>query len=73
MGKIPLSALWVNLIVISGTWGSSFVFVNLITESINRFACAASRGFIAMSALLVWLGLQDRPLPAYDGTSRSPR
>jgi hypothetical protein len=36
----------------------------------KRFAFAASRGFIAMSALLVWLGLQGRPLPAYDGTSR---
>jgi drug/metabolite transporter (DMT)-like permease len=49
-----------NLIVISGAWGSSFVFVKLITESMHPFAFAASRGFIAMSALLAWLALQSR-------------
>jgi drug/metabolite transporter (DMT)-like permease len=70
MGNVSLSALWVNLIVISGTWGSSFVFVKLITESMQPFAFAASRGFIAMSVLLVWLALQRRPLPAYDSPSR---
>jgi drug/metabolite transporter (DMT)-like permease len=66
MGNVPLSTLWVNLIVISGTWGSSFVFVKLITESMHPFAFAASRGFIAMSALLAWLVLQSRVSPAYD-------
>jgi drug/metabolite transporter (DMT)-like permease len=63
MENIPVSALWVNLIVISGTWGSSFVFVKLITESMHPFEFAASRGFIAMSALLVWLVLRARPPP----------
>src|SRR5438132_12999681 len=64
MGNVPLSTLRVNLmIVISGTWGSSFVFVKLITESMHPFAFAASRGFIAMSALLVWLALRGRTLP----------
>ena len=72
MGNIPLSALWVNLIVISGTWGSSFVFVKLITESMHPFAFAASRGFIAMSALIAWLALQSRTPLAYDRPSRSP-
>jgi drug/metabolite transporter (DMT)-like permease len=66
MGNLPLSTLWVNLIVISGTWGSSFVFVKLITESMHPFAFAASRGFIATSALLAWLALRRRPLAAYD-------
>jgi len=34
MRNVSLSALWVNLIVIiSGTWGGSFVFVKLITDS----------------------------------------
>jgi drug/metabolite transporter (DMT)-like permease len=59
--------LWVNLIVISGTWGSSFVFVKLVTESMHPFAFAASRGFIAMSALLAWLALRSRTRSAYDG------
>jgi drug/metabolite transporter (DMT)-like permease len=70
MENIPASALWVNLIVISGTWGSSFVFVKLITESMHPFAFAASRGFIAMSALLVWLVLQARPPPLCQTPSR---
>jgi len=55
MGKVSTSTLWTNLIVISGTWGNSFVCVKLITESIYPFAFAASRGFIAMAALLAWL------------------
>src|SRR6516162_9469088 len=69
MGNGPLSTLWVNLIVISGTWGSSFVFVKLITASVHPFAFAASRGFIAMAALLAWLALQGQTRPAYDGPS----
>jgi drug/metabolite transporter (DMT)-like permease len=60
MAKVPLSTLWVNLLVISGTWGGSFVFVKLITETMHPFAFAASRGFIAMSALLAWLILRGR-------------
>src|SRR5260370_35642744 len=67
MGNVPLSTLWVNLIVISGTWGSSFVFVKLITESMQPFAFAASRGFIAMAALLAWLALRSRTPPASRG------
>lgn len=69
MGNVPLSTLWVNLIVVSGTWGSSFVFVKLITESMQPFAFAASRGFIAMSALLAWLALRGRTPPAYGSLS----
>jgi drug/metabolite transporter (DMT)-like permease len=69
MGNVPLSTLWVNLIVISGTWGSSFAFVKLISESMQPFAFAASRGFIAMSALLAWLALRSRTQPVYDGPS----
>jgi drug/metabolite transporter (DMT)-like permease len=60
-----LDTLWLNLIVISGAWGSSFVFVKLISESMDPFAFAASRGFIAMLALLAWLALRRTP-PADD-------
>jgi drug/metabolite transporter (DMT)-like permease len=63
MGNVPLSTLWVNLIVISGTWGSSFVIVKLITESMHPFAFSASRGFIAALALLAWLALRGRAPP----------
>jgi drug/metabolite transporter (DMT)-like permease len=58
MGNLQPFALWLNLMVISGTWGSSFVFVKLVTQSMHPFAFAALRGFIAMSALLVWLALR---------------
>jgi drug/metabolite transporter (DMT)-like permease len=66
MGNVSRSALWVNLLVISGTWGSSFVLVKVITESMYPFAFAASRGFIAMLALLVWLALRP-PAPPTEG------
>jgi drug/metabolite transporter (DMT)-like permease len=71
MEKVSRLALWVNLLVISGTWGSSFVFVKLITESMYPFAFAASRGFIAMTALLAWLALTRRTLPS--PVDRSPQ
>lgn len=73
MGNVPLSTLWVNLLVISGTWGSSFVFVKLITHSMHPFAFAASRGFIAMSALLVWLALRGRRLTLGQGSLQISR
>jgi drug/metabolite transporter (DMT)-like permease len=72
MGKVSTPTLWTNLIVISGTWGSSFVFVKLITESMYPFAFAASRGFIAMTALLAWLASRRRALPAH-GSGSLPR
>ena len=72
MGKVSTSTLWTNLIVISGTWGNSFVCVKLITESIYPFAFAASRGFIAMAALLARLASRRRALPAY-GSHPLPR
>ena len=71
MGDVPLSTLWLNLIVISGTWGSSFALVRLITESMHPFAYAASRGLIATLALLAWLALRSQTPPADDGPSRS--
>jgi drug/metabolite transporter (DMT)-like permease len=71
MGKVSRLVLWVNLLVISGTWGSSFVLVKLITESMYPFAFAASRGFIAMTALLAWLASRRR-LSAY-GSHPLPR
>jgi drug/metabolite transporter (DMT)-like permease len=73
MGSLRFSTLWINLIIISGTWGSSFVFVKLITESMHPFAFAASRGFIAMLALLVWLALRGRLLPLHQAPLRPSR
>src|ERR1700746_2080871 len=51
------------IVGISGTWGGSFVFVNLITDSMHPRAAAASRGFTAMSARFVWLALRRRAPP----------
>ena len=60
--------LWLNLAVISGTAGSSFLFIKLIGNSLPVFAFAASRGFVAMAALLVFLALRrllgGRPPPS---------
>src|SRR3984893_7303560 len=70
MGDVPLSTLWLNLIVISGTWGSSFALVRLITESMHPFAYAASRGLIATLALLAWLALRRRTTLAHNEQSR---
>ena len=47
--------LWSNLLLISGMWGSSFLFIKLISNSVPPFSFAAARGFIAMLALLAWL------------------
>src|SRR6516162_1066376 len=73
MGDLALPSLWLNLILISGTWGSSFVLVKLISQSMHPFAFAASRGFIAMSALLPWLALRGRAPPVRYGPPPSPR
>jgi drug/metabolite transporter (DMT)-like permease len=70
-GDVQLSNLWINLTVISGTWGSSFVLVKLITESMPPFAFAASRGFIAMAALLAWLALRRRASAAAADAGRA--
>jgi drug/metabolite transporter (DMT)-like permease len=57
-----LSGLWFNLILISGMWGSSFLFIKLIDNSVPPFSFAAARGFIAMAALLVWLIVRKAPM-----------
>jgi drug/metabolite transporter (DMT)-like permease len=54
-------ALWFNLALISGAWGSSFLFVKLISHSIPPFAFACARGGIAVLALLTWLRLRETP------------
>lgn len=51
--------LWLNLVLISGTWGSSFILVKLISPSVPPFAFAAERGGIAMTALLLWLAVRS--------------
>jgi drug/metabolite transporter (DMT)-like permease len=72
MEKVSRLALWANLLVISGTWGSSFVLVKLITESMYLVAYAASRGFVAMTALLAWVASRRRGLPGC-GSNPLPR
>ncbi len=57
-----LSAEWANLALISAAWGSSFLFVKLISTSVPPFAFAAERGLIAMAALLIWIAVR-RPAP----------
>jgi len=48
-----LSEEWSSLALISAAWGSSFLFVKLISASVPPFAFAAERGLIAMAALLI--------------------
>ena len=57
-----LSGLWLNLVLISGMWGSSFLFIKLISNSVPPFSFAAARGFIATVALLVWLMVRKAPI-----------
>jgi|GEM_PF-279091 drug/metabolite transporter (DMT)-like permease len=64
------SGLWLNLAVISGTWGGSFLFVKLITPEVPPFAFAAERGFIAAVALLAWLAVRRAPARAAATRSR---
>jgi drug/metabolite transporter (DMT)-like permease len=65
------SNLWLNLGLISGTWGSSFLFIKLISPTVPPFAFAAERGFIAMIALLAWLTIRRPPKSAADTWSRA--
>jgi drug/metabolite transporter (DMT)-like permease len=51
-----------NLVLISGMWGSSFLFIKFISNSVPPFSFAAARGFIAMAALLVWLLIRKAPI-----------
>jgi hypothetical protein len=72
MAEIPLSALWANLLLVSGTCGSGFARVELISRSMHPFAFAEPRGFIAMSALLAWPALWSRTRPACHFPSLPP-
>jgi drug/metabolite transporter (DMT)-like permease len=54
--------LWLNLVLISGMWGSSFLFIKLINDLVPPFFFAAARGFIAMAALLAWLMVRKVPM-----------
>jgi drug/metabolite transporter (DMT)-like permease len=65
--------LWFNLAVISGAWGSSFLFVKLISHSLQPFTFASARGAIAALALLAWLAIRDRSRLAEGWKSRLPR
>jgi len=70
---LNLSDRWLDLALISGGWGSSFLFVKLISPSVPPFAFAAERGLIAMTALLVWLLVRPSPQLAGGGTPPFPR
>jgi drug/metabolite transporter (DMT)-like permease len=60
---MPYLVLWVSLIVISGTWGSSFLLAKLISASMPPFAFAAARGFFAALALISWMAWQGLDFP----------
>jgi len=66
-----LPGLWFNLVLISGMWGSSFLFIKLINDSVPPFSFAATRGFIAMVALLAWLTVRKIPMHSSERTSRA--
>jgi drug/metabolite transporter (DMT)-like permease len=66
VGDLPIRALWVHPVVISGTWGSSFGFAKLIIES--SLAFVASRGLIATAARPVCRALRSLAPPIYNGT-----
>src|SRR4051794_29231173 len=55
------AGLWFNFVLISGMWGSSFLFIKLMNNTIPPFSFATVRGFIAMAALLVWLAVRRLP------------
>jgi hypothetical protein len=61
----------VSLVLILGTWGTSFVFVKLISGSMHPCTFAGSRGFIATSTLLVWLASRSQAPLLYNGMCRS--
>jgi drug/metabolite transporter (DMT)-like permease len=67
---LNLPVRWLDLALISGGWGSSFLFVKLISPWVPPFAFAAERGFFAMTALLVWLVVRRPPVLADGGTPR---
>jgi drug/metabolite transporter (DMT)-like permease len=50
--------------MISGMWGSSFLFIKLMNDSVPTFSFAAARGFIATAALLAWLVVRKVSLHA---------
>ena len=56
--RTSAGSLWGTLAVISCAWGSSFLFVKLISGSLGPFTFAACRGFIAMMALVLWLAMR---------------
>jgi drug/metabolite transporter (DMT)-like permease len=56
-GRLGSLSLWTYLTVVSAGWGSSFLFTRLIGNAVPPFAYAATRGFVAMTALLIWLAI----------------
>lgn len=58
------ASLWLDLVMISGAWGSSFLFTKLISHTMPPFAFAATRGFIAALALLAWMAVRKSPSDA---------
>jgi len=65
-----LSEEWSSLALISAAWGSSFLFVKLISASVPPFAFAAERGLIAMAALLIWIAVRQSPRAPVGGRDR---
>src|SRR4051812_20478562 len=66
-----LPGLWLNLAMISGMWGSSFLFIKLMNDAVPPFSFAAARGFIATAALLAWLVARKVSLHARERPSHA--
>lgn len=57
----------VNLLVCSFFWGSSYLFIKLMSGQVSPFAIAAGRGLLGAASLALWLRWHGQsPLPRRD-------
>ncbi|KRE09672.1 hypothetical protein ASE63_03830 [Bosea sp. Root381] len=58
------SFIVVNLLVCSFFWGSSYLFIKLMSGQVSPFAIAAGRGLLGAASLALWIRwLGQSPLP----------
>jgi drug/metabolite transporter (DMT)-like permease len=58
------SFIAVNLLICSLLWGSSYLFIKLMSGQVPALAIAAGRGLLGAAALALWsLGRRQNPLP----------
>ena len=62
------SFIAVNLLTCSLLWGSSYLFIKLLSGDVPALAIAASRGLLGAAVLSLWsLGRGRSPLPGGEG------